>query len=86
MNSKDKDGEPTRIQLKETEAERDIGVVIDNKQSFKEHIAQVTAKANRVVGIIRRSFDYLTPSVFILMYKSLVRPILEYGPHLRTLR
>ena len=79
MNSKDKDGEPTRIQLKETEAERDIGVVIDNKQSFKEHIAQVTAKANRVVGIIRRSFDYLTPSVFILMYKSLVRPILEYG-------
>ena len=79
MNSKDKDGEPTRIQLKETEAERDIGVVIDNKLSFKEHIAQVTAKANRVVGIIRRSFDYLTPSVFIQMYKSLVRPILEYG-------
>ena len=66
-----------RLQLAETEVERDLGVMVDNRLSFKSHIA--TAKANKVVGIIRRTFDHLTEQTFIELYKSLVRPLLEYG-------
>ena len=47
--------------------------------SFKEHIAVSTAKANRVVGVIRRTFDHLTEKMFVQLFKSLVRPLLEYG-------
>ena len=65
--------------LEETEAEKDLGVIIDNQLSFKSHIASVTAKANKVVGIIRRSFNNLTEDLFVQLFKSLVRPILEYG-------
>ena len=64
---------------------------MDNQLSFKSHVAFATAKANRVVGVIRRSFDNLTEELFLTLFKSLVRPILEYGhsvwnPYLKTLR
>ena len=39
----------------------------------------MTARANRMVGIIRRSFDFLSERLFVQFFKSLVRPILEYG-------
>ena len=69
---------------------KDLGVQVDNQLSFKSHVASITAKANRVVGVIRRSFDNLTEELFVTLFKSLVRPILEYGhsvwnPHLKTL-
>ena len=78
------------VVLEEIEVEKDLGVNIDNQLSFKSHIASMTAKANRIVGIIRRSFRNLTEELFVTLFKSLVRPILEYGhsvwnPHLKTL-
>ena len=44
-----------RITLKETTKEKELGVIIDNKLFFRDHIAQATSKANRMVGLIRRS-------------------------------
>ena len=78
------------IDLSEIEVEKDLGVFIDHKLSFKNHVAQVTAKANKVVGVIWRSFDYLSEDLFLQLYKSLVRPMLEYGhsvwqPYQKTL-
>ena len=68
-----------RHKLTVTEAEKDLGVFVDNKLTFKKHVAQATAKANRTLGIIRRSFDHLTDCTFIQLYKTLVRPMVEYG-------
>ena len=72
-------GEKVIHTLKESKSEKDLGVIIDNELSFKEHIATATAKANKIVGLIRRTFDYLTPDTFVQLYKAIVRPILEYG-------
>ena len=85
-----KNGKEYSIELEEHATEKDLGVFIDNQLSFKEHVAKVTAKANRVVGVIRRTFDYLDDDLFVNLFKSLVRPILEYGhsvyqPHLKSL-
>ena len=77
MNSKDKDGNPIRVKLKEVQAEKDLGVTIDKVLSFKRHVKLATSKANRVIGVIRRSFDYLTPAIFVQLFKGLVRPLLE---------
>ena len=68
-----------RHKLESTDVEKDLGVVIDSKLSFNNHIAYATSKANRTLGVIRRSFDFLTDSTFIQLYKSMVRPMLEYG-------
>ena len=58
--------------------EKDVGVLFDNTLSFKAHIKSMTAKANQRVGLIKRSFTRLDKNSFKILYKSLVRPILEY--------
>ena len=65
--------------MSSTNKENDLGVVIDDKLSFKDHVAQQSTKATKIVELIRRSFDYQSEEIFVLLYKSLVRPILEYG-------
>ena len=65
--------------MEETKAEKDIGVIIDNKLSFEDHINEKVNKANSILGVIRRSFDHLDKDTFIMLYKSLVRPHIEYA-------
>ena len=64
--------------LNETNEEKDLGVTIDCKLEFDSHIRTVVAKANRVLGMIRISFACLNKTMFLNLYKGLVRPLLEY--------
>lgn len=57
---------------------RDLRVLIDAKLTLKEHIAAQVAKANRTLGIIRRTFTYMDKNTLVLLFKSLVRPHLDY--------
>ena len=60
--------------------EKDLGVTIDNQMKFVSHIIQASVKkANRNLGIIKRTFSYIDKTVFLNLYKALVRPHLEYG-------
>ena len=70
-------GQP--LNLEESEVEKDLGVFVDNRLSFTKHIQQTVSKANKIVGMIRRTFKYLDENMLITLYKSQVRPILEYG-------
>ena len=90
MKGTDDKGEEKVYTLKESKEEKDLGVIVDNELDFKKHVATVTSKANRTLGIIRRSFTHLANDTFVLLYKAVVRPTLEYGhaiynPHLKTL-
>ena len=76
------------VNIMKCDEEKDLGVVFDCMLSFDSHIQTVINKANRNIGIIRRTFSYLTRKGFIKLYKALVRPHLEYGnaiwhPHLK---
>ena len=66
-------------QLKTVAAEKDLGVIIDNKLSFEAHIADKIKKANALAGMLRRSFTYLNVDMFKSLFTSIVRPHLEYG-------
>lgn len=73
--------------IKKTRVEKDIGVVIDDKLKFSDHLAEKVNKANRIVGLIRRTFMHLEPAIIKPLYTALVRPHLEYAnqvwcPHL----
>jgi hypothetical protein len=67
------------VTLESVESEKDIGVTINSKLNFEKHIQTQVNKANQIVGIIRRSFKYLDFKTFCLLFKSFVRPILEYA-------
>ena len=59
--------------------EKDLGILIDSKLKFRAHVGTVVSKANQMLGIIKRSFDNMGEFAFLNLYKSLVRPHLEYG-------
>ena len=55
-----------------------LGILFDNKLKFHDHTAKVTTKANRILGMIKKSFDYLDSGMLSKLFTTLVRPILEY--------
>ena len=57
-------------ELEFIEKEKDLGVISDNNLKLSIHIINQVNKANRVMGLIRRSYTYLdkTPSVIYLMH------------------
>ena len=65
--------------LDQTKSERDLGVITDSELNFSEHITQQINKANKIMGIIRRTFKNLTSENFKNLYQALVRPHLDYA-------
>ena len=63
----------------ETTNERDLGAQIDHELKFDQQMEMVANKANKMLGLIRRSFTNLDGSIMKKIYTSLVRLILEYG-------
>ena len=79
---------PEKHVIKNITEEKDIGVIIDDKLSFSKHMAAKIKKANTVMGVIRRTYVHMDEESFLLLYKGLVRPHLEYAnqvwaPYLR---
>ena len=55
-------------------------MMVDNKKiylDFRPHMEEICKKANRIMGVIRRTYSYLTEKEFCLLYKALGRPHLE---------
>ena len=59
---------------------KDLGIILDSRLSFVQHIDYIVGKANRMVGLIKRNFNIINNVTAIrLMFLTLVRPILEYN-------
>ena len=58
---------------------KDLGVLINNKFKFHNHSSVVASKANRMLAIISKSFQYKDGNILLNLYKSFIRPIVEYG-------
>ena len=70
---------PKEFPLQYTEDEKDIGVTIDPKLTFEKHMNDKVNKANSVMGVIRRTYEFLDEYTFLQLYKALVRPHVEYA-------
>ena len=57
----------------------DLSIVFDDQLKFHDHTTQVTTKANRVLGLIKKSFKYLDSTMLTHLFTTLIRPILEYN-------
>ena len=67
------------IPMASVQSEKDVGVIFDLNMIFREDIYSRATKANSIMGIIRRTYTYRDIESFKLLFKSLVRPHLEYG-------
>ena len=65
--------------LATTDKQTDLGVIIDSKLSFDDHINQVVNKATKITKIIRRTFQFLDTHTFLPLYKTMVRSHLDYA-------
>jgi len=73
------DGTGSNIQLCETACEKDLGVYISSDLSWTRHIQDITARANRILGMLKRTFTSRDPIIWKKLYTSLVRPNLEFA-------
>jgi hypothetical protein len=58
----------------------DLGVIMDEKMTFSEHLDVMVAKAFAMLGLIRiLSLEFRDPYILKSLFTSLVRPKLEYA-------
>ena len=60
------------------DCEKDLGVTFTNDLKTTAHCKDVYSKANRMLGLLSRTINEKNPAVLTTLYKSIVRPHLEY--------
>ena len=66
-------------ELKYVDKVKDLGVVVDSKLKYDQHMSAKVNTANSIMGTIKRTFKHLDNDTFKLLYCSHVRSQLEYG-------
>jgi len=64
--------------LSDVTFEKDLGVWTTDKLESGLHCQKAVASANRILGMIRRAFYSMSGDLFMFLYKTYVRPHLEY--------
>ena len=57
-----------------------LGIVLDNKLKFDEHVSQMWLKASRQINALKRISKYLDEKCRILVYKSFISSNFNYCP------
>src|SRR6218665_3301523 len=64
--------------LKVSEEERDLGVIMHRSAKPSRQCAEASKKANSTLGMMRRTIVTIDKDTILRLYKTLVRPQLEY--------
>ena len=60
-------------------AVKDLGIMLEDNLTFKQHIDNITESAKRMSAWVFRTFNTREQLPLMTLYKSLVRPLVEYS-------
>ena len=55
-----------------------LGVTVDDKLSWTDHVVSTCGRAKRLLGYIHRQFHHCGKPTILRLYRSLVLPLLDY--------
>ena len=67
------------IPVARTNSQKHLGMQLDKKLNFEEQLKKVESNVNKTIGIIRKLQNVLPRSALLTIYKSFIRPHLDYG-------
>ena len=61
------------------DSQKHLGLVLDSKLNFNEHIESKITKCNKIIGLMKKLSQFLSRKSLLTIYKSFVRSILDYA-------
>ena len=68
--------------IERKEVVRDLGIMMNDKATFDDHISKVCAKVTQKAGWVLRTFLCRKTNFLKLMWKQLIQPHIDYGSQL----
>ena len=65
--------------VKDAESHTHLGLTLQSTMSWRKHIVQVYEKASKQLNMLKFVTYKLDRSILTSLYKSLIRPLMEYG-------
>ena len=58
--------------------QKHLGLIVDSKFTFNQHLKEKICNSNNGILMIRKLYRYLPRSTLLTVYKSFIRPHLDY--------
>eukprot|EP00794_Sanderia_malayensis_P015566 gene15566-17143_t len=68
------------VQIKESESETLLGVILDKKLNFKKHVEAICTRANQKLHALRRLSVYMSPAQLKIIMESFIKSQFSYCP------
>ena len=67
------------VEIERAPYQKHLGIVLDEKLNFKQHIDSVISKINKKIAVIKKLRYGLPRKSLITIYKAFLRPLIDYG-------
>ena len=67
--------------LEEKSSFKMLGLTFSSKLDWDSHIISIVKTASKKIGALNRFMKFLSPEVALYLYKSTIRPCMEYCCH-----
>ena len=64
--------------IKQVSSQKHLGVILDTKLNFQEHIESILSKVNKTIELLRKLQNILPPASLLKIFESIGRPHLDY--------
>ena len=67
------------IQVERTNFQKHLGLILDEKLNFKQHVDSALSKVNKGISVMKKLRHTLPWKSLITIYKVFLRPLIDYG-------
>ena len=66
------------VQVERSSFQKDLGIILDGKLNFKQHIGSTISKVSKGISVIKILRHILPQKSLVTIYKAFLRPLLDY--------